>query len=168
MQRFFFVPDFNFLSRYLHLWFLLWCSAWNLPSPVKAQDRLDIVAKCTTIFRAVSSSKEVQISWLSIQVQSYIHTTLSPIESIEKSNWTSSFELFEPYTAHWYYLLLLGVLLEPPVDPVLHHGDELFVAEHAVPVGVEDLEDCLDDMTAQLTPSANSHRSSELVWGKKK
>ena len=78
MQRFL-EPDFNFLSHYLHLWFLLWCSAWNLPSPVKAQDRLDIVAKCT-VFRAVSSSKEVQISWLSrFKFKSYTLFSLSQI-----------------------------------------------------------------------------------------
>ena len=38
------------------------------------------------------------------------------------------------------HILAPAVTLEAPVDAVLHHGDKLLVAQKAVPVVVEDLE----------------------------
>jgi len=58
---------------------------------------------------------------------------------------------------------LSAVVLESPVDAVLHHHDELLVAQQPVPVLVEDLENCLNDVTSQLFPRADVDSSGKFI-----
>ena len=56
---------------------------------------------------------------------------------------------------------LPGEGLESAVDPVLHHGDELLVGEHAVAVVVEDLVDDVHQVRAQLAARADRDGSGK-------
>ncbi len=51
---------------------------------------------------------------------------------------------------------------EPPADPVLHHGDELLVAEQPVAVAVEDLEDGVHERGRERAAGAHLHGPGEL------
>ena len=49
--------------------------------------------------------------------------------------------------------LLPAVVLQPPVDPVLHHGHELLVAQEAITIIVKYLENCAKDKCKYLKTS---------------
>ena len=59
--------------------------------------------------------------------------------------------------------LLPAVGLEAPVYPVLHHGDELLIAEETIAVIVEYLEDSVHHVRTQVLPSADVNSPGELV-----
>lgn len=61
--------------------------------------------------------------------------------------------------------LLPAVTLEAPVDAVLHHGDKLLVAQKAVPVVVEYLENCMYHMGTEFLSSADVNCSTKLFLG---
>ena len=47
--------------------------------------------------------------------------------------------------------------------PVLHHGDELLIAEETIAVVVEYLEDCVHHVGTQVLPSADVNSPRKLV-----
>lgn len=47
---------------------------------------------------------------------------------------------------------------------VLHHRDELFMAETIVSVEVEDLEDCVQNVLRELVSCGNLHSSFKLSY----
>ena len=46
---------------------------------------------------------------------------------------------------------------------VLHHGNELLVAQQSIPVVVKYLEDGIDHVAAQVLPCTDVHCSGKLV-----
>jgi len=50
------------------------------------------------------------------------------------------------------------------VQPLLHDADELLVAEFVVAVLVEDLEDRVDQVAAQLDARGHVDSAGELLW----
>ena len=59
--------------------------------------------------------------------------------------------------------LLSAVGLEAPVYPVLHHGNELLVAQQSIAVIVKYLEDGVDHVATEVLPCADVDRTGELL-----
>ena len=53
--------------------------------------------------------------------------------------------------------------MKAAVEPILHDGDELLVAQLPVPVLVEDLEDDVHQVPAQRLARADLHRPLKLI-----